>query len=246
MRLFPQRGEAHRLAARANRGRQARRTRGGEHPDGRCAGLLERFQQRGILVLAHAVGVTHHHHAKFGLVRFERQFAQQLARDREPDGRGLLVLEHEQRIGAHRLERLDHGFIERAFLARDREQELEIGMLEHAALDARGARAARVAGWRAPLAHQRAGERQRRGALADADRALQQVGVRGAAAGGDAAEEADRRRLIEHFAELENRHDAILADRMERPRTRRSAPSPGPNGSGRGSRPPQSNRRRSP
>src|SRR5438132_1606497 len=78
------------------------------------------------------------------LERPEREIAQQLARERESDRGGLLVTEDEQRIGSELSQRLADRAVELLLLPRDREQELEIGMLEDAALQARGAAAAGV------------------------------------------------------------------------------------------------------
>src|SRR5262245_30282236 len=52
---FGERAEAHALEARADRGRNARESRRREHPQRRSTGLLDGFQERRELVLAHAI-----------------------------------------------------------------------------------------------------------------------------------------------------------------------------------------------
>ncbi len=70
------------LATRADRGGQAMDPRRRQDPHGRSARLLDRLEQRRILVFTHAVGVAHDDDAALGFERLVGQLAQQLAGQR--------------------------------------------------------------------------------------------------------------------------------------------------------------------
>ena len=72
---FRERREAHFLAARANGRRESSRARRGEHPHRGLPRLLQRLEQRGVLIFAHAIGVADHHHATGRLEGLIRQLA---------------------------------------------------------------------------------------------------------------------------------------------------------------------------